>query len=110
MATAQLRRWNALAPGRVPVICNGLEECRIALDRVVAELQTLTPVLARGDLRRFSIDELQRLSSTLAADNSTPPRLPRLTQIENRLSELGIAALQDEINCDGHQARPQGRG
>jgi very-short-patch-repair endonuclease len=97
MAAAQLRRWNAVAPERVPVICDGLEECRTALERVVVELQTLTPVLAHGDLRRFSIDELQRLSSTLAADSSTPHRLPRLTQIENRLSELGIAALRDEV-------------
>jgi hypothetical protein len=97
MAAAQLRRWNTLAPGPVPVICNGLEECRTALNRIVAELETLAPVLARGDLRRFSIDELQRLSSTLAADQFTPHRLPRLIQIEQRLSEIGVAALQDEI-------------
>ena len=97
MAAAQLRRWNSLAPGRSPVICNGLAECRTVLDRTLAELETLVPVLARGDLRCYSIDGLQRLCSTLAADSFTPHRLPRLIQIEQRLSELGIAALQDEI-------------
>jgi len=97
MAAAQLRRWNALAPGRPPVICNGLGDCRSALDRILVELETLAPVLARGDLRRYSLDALQQLCNTLAADNLTPHRLPRLTQIEQRLSELGITALQDEI-------------
>ena len=97
MAVAQLRRWNMLAPGRPPVICDGLGDCRSALDRTLAEIETLAPVLARGDLRRYSIDGLQHLCNTLAADSFTPLRLPRLTQIEQRLSELGIAALRDEI-------------
>ena len=97
VAAVQLRHWNALAPGRPPVICNDLGECRSALDLTIAALESLAPVLARGDLRRYSINGLQLLSNTLAADSSTPHRLPRLTQIEERLSELGVAALQDEI-------------
>src|SRR5260370_1381431 len=97
MAAAQLRHWNALAPGRAAVICNNLGECRSALDRTIAELEALSPILDRGDLRRHSIDGLQHLSNTLAADSVTPHRLPRLIQIEQRLSEIGVAALQDEI-------------
>ena len=31
MAAAQHRRWNALVPGRPPVTCNSLAECRSAL-------------------------------------------------------------------------------
>ena len=97
MAAAQLRHWSAVVTGRPPVICNNLGECRTALDRTITELETLAPVLARGDLRRFSINGLQRLTSTLAADSTTPHRVPRLTQIEERLSELGIGVLKDEI-------------
>ncbi len=101
MAAAQIRRWHALAPGRPPVVCNSVEECRSALERIVAEIETLAPVLARSDLRRYSIDGLQRLSAALAADSLTPQRLPRLMQIEERLSELGIAALLAEIRKRG---------
>ncbi|MGH7880247.1 MAG: hypothetical protein ACREQD_12235, partial [Candidatus Binataceae bacterium] len=97
MAATQFRRWHALAPRRFPVVCNNLEECRDALNLVAAELETLALVLVRDDLHRLSIDSLERLCDALAADSVTPHRLPRLAQIEQRLSELGIAALLDEI-------------
>jgi hypothetical protein len=54
-----------LAPGRPPVMCKSLKECQSALDRTSVEFEILTSVLARGDLRGFSIDELHRLTSTL---------------------------------------------
>jgi hypothetical protein len=87
ISAAQLRRWNSLAPGRCPITCDGLPDLRAALDRTVAELETLTPVLDRGDLRHHSIDALQSLCRKLAADSVIPFRLPRLTEIERKLSE-----------------------
>jgi len=97
IAAAQLRRWTVLAPGHLPVSCDDLEACRSDFDRAMTELDTLALALARGDLRRFSIDGLRRLSETLLADSATAYRLPRLIQIEQRLSELGINALENEI-------------
>jgi very-short-patch-repair endonuclease len=97
MALAQLRHWKALAPGQPPIITNNLAECRSALDRTTAELELLASILARGDLRSDPIDGLQLLCKELVADSLTPHRLPRLTQIEERLSTLGITALLNEI-------------
>ena len=97
MAEAQFRRWNSLAPGEPPVISDGLATCRSILDQTIANLDKVTSVLAHRDLRRSSIHELLRLTQALAADTNTPHRLPRLIQIEERLSALGLGKLQEEI-------------
>jgi len=105
MADAQLRRWNALAPGQPPTKCDGLATCRSALDETIANLEQLATVLARVDLRRCSIQELRHLTQALAADTNTPHRLPRLIEIEERLGELGLGKLLEEIR----RRRPDSR-
>jgi very-short-patch-repair endonuclease len=97
MAEAQLRRWNALAPGQAPSVCEELAKCRSALDLTIANLETLASVLSRSDLNRCPISELHALTRALAADTTTPYRLPRLIQVEERLYELGLSNLQEEI-------------
>jgi very-short-patch-repair endonuclease len=105
MAEAQLRRWHVLVPGRPPTKCDGIANCRAALDRTAAALEQLAAVLPRVDPRRSPIAELRRLTQALAADTNTPHRLPRLSQIEERLGELGLGKLQEEIQ----RRRPDSR-
>jgi hypothetical protein len=57
----------------------------------------LAPILTRYNLSDLSIDELERVSKMLAGDSLTPHRLPRLMQIEQKLSDLGVTALLEEI-------------
>jgi very-short-patch-repair endonuclease len=97
MAEAQLRRWSAIAPGHAPVACASVPDCRRYLEETVAELKKLTPAIGRGDLTRLSIDDLGRLINDLNADQNTPYRLPRLYFLQQRLAELGLAAVLDEI-------------
>ena len=97
MAEAQLRRWNALAPGQAPSVCEEVSRCRSALDLTIANLETLASLLSRSDLNRRPISELHALTRALAADTITPYRLPKLIEIEERLSELGLGNLLEEI-------------
>ena len=94
---AQLRRWNALAPGQAPSVCEGVSRCHSALELTIGNLEILASVLSLSDLNRRPIPELHALTRALAADTTTPYRLPKLIQIEERLSELGLGNLLEEI-------------
>jgi hypothetical protein len=97
MAAAQLHRWNAWACGVIPAVPPNLTACRSALNRTFAEVEKIASILNRGDLRRYPIKELHCLINALADDDATAYRLPRLLEIEARLSALGLDRLIQEI-------------
>ncbi len=105
MADVQMRRWSAIAAGRQPAACAGVEDCRRCLDTIITELKKLTPILGRGDLSGYRIGDLGSLINDLTDDSRTPYRLPRLYLVERRLSELGVGAIVDEIRQRRAQPR-----
>ena len=87
------RRTDATTPKEVP----GYSAHRQKFDLAMKDIGELEQFLPSRGLRQLSLDELGRLIEALAKDRLTPPKLPRLWQIEKGLEKLGVAGLVKEI-------------
>jgi very-short-patch-repair endonuclease len=84
---------------------NGPIPCRVAdftihkknIDALFKQLDQLASVLPGIHIEQLTVDELCSLLTRLAADNSTPQEIPKLTQIEKGLVAAGITQLISEI-------------
>lgn len=70
-----------------------------ALQSLSENLAELAPLLNHGALSTLGFDDLAALVAALAADATTPLRLPRLRAIEQELAALGVGALLDELRA-----------
>jgi hypothetical protein len=70
---------------------------RQTFDLAMKGISELEPLLPNRGLRQLPLDELGRLIESLAKDRLTPPKLPRLWQIERGLERAGVEGLVKEI-------------
>src|SRR5262249_28479804 len=97
-AQQQAAQWAAWSQtGSVP--------CRIAdfathqknSEVLFADTAAIASVFSEKQIEQLTLDELNTLLAQLAADQSTPQRLPKLTQIERDLDAAGVGRLIGEI-------------
>jgi very-short-patch-repair endonuclease len=100
-AAGQGRRWRARAAGTsAPRAVADLAAVGDRLKAVLDGVTALSATLGRSDLRHLPLPELEALLNALAADETTPRRLPRLRQIERRLDAVGVRPLVAELRRD----------
>lgn len=82
-----------------PVLPRGLQNSVDLTQRVVADLELISPALATGfpDIFTMSFDELQRLVDRLAADPSGADLLPQRVALLKEASELGLDQLLTDL-------------
>ncbi len=102
-ALDQLTRWRALAKDKgSPCTVSGLAEYRRAFDAALQSISALAAIIPQRNLPKLPLDEVTKCLVDLAADSTTPHRIPKILTIERELKRLGCAKLIDEI-----RSRPQ---
>ncbi len=98
-ASIQARDWRNFASVRdaLPAASKSVDRCSEALDQAEQDLSVLAQGLRRSDLMTLNLGDLGSLLRLLAADQTTPYRLPRYHEIGVRLSELGVAEMLREL-------------
>ncbi len=102
-ALGLLTRWRALAPrSSLPVATPGLPESRRTFETALQSLSTLAAAIPRKNLLKLSIRDITKYIGELAADSTTPYKIPSVLAIDRELKRLGIGRLVEEI-----RSRPQ---
>jgi len=106
--------WRArAASGARPALAPDLDAARALLESFVDDAVALMgwlkpatraadgapPADRRSDARTLAVADLQTWLGALAADTATPPRLPRLFEIERDLEAHGAGALVSELRA-----------
>lgn len=92
-----LRRWSQRLPNYPPCVATRLQDFQRGNAELAEDIALLTVILRRDDLMRLPLPEVQDLLARLAADTTTPYRLPRLNYLETELERLGAGATVDEL-------------
>jgi very-short-patch-repair endonuclease len=66
-------------------------------DSLFSDTSAIASMLPGKHINQFTIDQLGDLIRHLAADDSTPQQIPKLTKIEEQLDAAGVANLVNEI-------------
>lgn len=91
--------------GTVPCLVVNFAAHKRNSDALFSDAAVMTSVLPGKHIEQLTVDELNNLLARLAADNSTPREIPKLTQIEEGLDAAGVARLVSEIR----EKKPQNR-
>jgi very-short-patch-repair endonuclease len=99
-AAGHRRKWRGLSsPSAMPRAYPGLETLRESVEALLTDVTPLTGYVAQGDLLALDFDAFERLVGQLLADTETPPRLPRLLQIERAIERHGVGAIVAELRA-----------
>lgn len=97
-AVQQLERWKILASGSsLPSVLPEYQRHRQNFDALFSNLAQLDAILPHKGLGKLSIQELGSLIHALASETQTPYKIPKLTAIESKLSDIGAGSLVLEI-------------
>ncbi|MFQ5993013.1 MAG: AAA domain-containing protein, partial [Nitrospiraceae bacterium] len=78
---------------------SGLQQVTDQLAALKTDLNAIGRLLSRHDLDRMPIDEMTRFFQALAADRTTPYRIPRLLAIERAIQHHGAADIIQELRA-----------
>ena len=106
-AADESKTWSEMAQGAPqPISITGADQHLKALGDLFQTLVNLVLVLPAKKFEDCTLDELSDLVPKLAADNSTPYEIPKLTEIEKNLEISGAGKLISELR----QAKPDKNG
>lgn len=94
---AERDAWKKIAPGSLPRAAANAKELLDSVDRVASTIRRISEILGRPDLADHPLDQLETFIRGLANDGVTPHRIPRLLDIERRLTSLGLGNLIREL-------------
>jgi len=96
-ALGHLRRWREdTGPSERPRASDSAK-LRDGLGMVVADLAALAKIVARPDLPSMAFDALQGAVGSLAADRTTPAKLPRVFALRHELTSMTLQPLLAEL-------------
>lgn len=93
----QVRRWRDQAGQGATPRAYGISELREATQKLATDLAQLAKTLSRPDLPSLAIDQIRVVVDALAADGSTPAKLPRVLALRHELNGLGLQGLLHEL-------------
>lgn len=91
------RRWKELGGARSPRVPSEVTEAIDCYTEVHEQIRELTVILPELDLEERSFTELAGLIAALSADTQTLNRLPRLFELDKRISAAGAGALTADV-------------
>jgi very-short-patch-repair endonuclease len=105
-AASALRKWTSASGGKsVPSVVQGASEHIGNLRRLADEVRSLSEVLPSRRFNQCSIGELAESIASLDADQSTPFKIPKLSQIEQSLEKIGVGKLVTELKTQKPDAK-----
>ncbi|HTJ31639.1 MAG TPA: AAA domain-containing protein [Dactylosporangium sp.] len=99
-ALAQRRRWAELArDGGQPRLPADLPRARAAFDQLDGQVQQLLRYCGHIPMATMDLDRLGRVVASLAADERTLRRVPRLNELTSAFTAAGLDPLMEDLRA-----------